>query len=166
MPVKPDLSFPQQDANGQYIVQNNAPIVPVETEDPQTRLERRQNSVRRGEKVEPLTEVYNIEDVEAIGVVGDSKNREVLFYSPKTKQSFAAPLGTKFRNGRLEDADVKDNILTGLNFKRDDNGQKVTKEIVVVPKAKKKNSVEQPLLTDENVMTPTRQNPQAAKREQ
>ena len=167
LPIKPEANFPPTGGYGQTMPPNNVPPVPaVETEDSQVRLERRQNNIRRGETVESLAQVYNIEDVEPIGVVGDSKKREVLFYSPTTKQTFAAPLGTKFRDGTLEDADVKDNILTGLNFRRDDNGQKLTREIGTIPKSKKKNSVEQPLLTDENVMTPTRQNPQVVKRDQ
>lgn len=165
VPMTSYSSVPQPVGNSPTMVQNSTTL-PVDTETAQTRLERRQNSVRRGGTVEPMSEIYDIEDVEPIGVVGDSRKREVLFYSPTTKQTFSAPLGARFRNGTLDGAEIKDNVVDGINFKRDADGQKLTRAWGKKPSTKKNNSVEQPLLTDEPVMTPTRRNPQSAKRQQ
>jgi hypothetical protein len=151
-----DPSIPQPVETNQMTIAQTMPT-PADTEDAQTRLERRQNSVRRGETVGSMSEVYDIEDVEPIGVVGDSKRREVLFYSSKTKQTFSVPMGSKFRNGRLEDAEIRDNVVDGVNFRRDNDGQKQTRVWGKTPSNKKKNSIEQPVLTDQPVLNPTPQ---------
>ena len=134
------------------------------TENAQNRLSERQKATRNGGVMAPVSEVYDIEDVTPVGVVGDSRTREVLFYSPVTKQTFSAPLGAKFRNGTLEGASQSGNVVDGVRFKRESSGEQITR---LWSKGKNKDiqTTDTPVLSDQPVMTPQRPTvPQSARR--
>lgn len=125
------------------------------------RLNERNNQIRRGNQVSSLPEIYDIDDVTPLGVVGDQKKREVLFYSPVTKQTFSAPLGTRFRNGSLEDAAEDGNTVEGVRFRRDDTGSLETRIWAKNAQGKTADSSEQPVLAKEPVLNPTNKPKQA-----
>ena len=79
------------------------------------RLRERDRLARAGrDSLEPLSTVYDVDDLEPIGVIGKSQASEVLFRSKTTKKVFSAPLGARFNNGTLRDAES-----TGVIFVRD-----------------------------------------------
>lgn len=122
-PVSPS-EYPSQPGKATTGMPDSPPM--PSGEDASDRLEKRTFALRRGEAVAAVSEVYDIEDVTPVGVVGNSRSREVLFYSPATKQTFSAPLGAKFRNGTLEGASQNGNVIDGVRFKNDINGVVVT----------------------------------------
>lgn len=147
-------------------VQNSQPTLVASNEvksDAADRLNERYGQVRRGNDVQPLPQIYDIDEVTPLGVVGDQKRREVLFYSPVTKQTFSAPLGTKFRNGSLEDAAGDGNTVEGVRFRRDDNGNLETRSWARTAQGKTSDSSEQPVLAKEPVLNPIK--PRQARRQ-
>lgn len=89
-PTPPPLAQPTPDA---------AASEKKNQEELKNRVAQRDAQARRGESVAPLNEYFDIEDVSPLGAVGDSLGRQIMFYSPATKRTFAAALGTRFRDG-------------------------------------------------------------------
>ena len=129
------------------------------------RLNERNNQIRRGLAVTPITEIYDIDEVTPLGVVGDERRREVLFYSPVTKQTFSAPLGTKFRNGQLEGAAEEGNTVEGVRFRREDTGRMETRTWAKNSQGKTTDSADQPLLAKEPVYNPKQNRPKVSRKQ-
>ena len=141
-------------SGGQTTAGGNAPVIAA-TSDVVDRYNERNGQLRRGAAVEPVAQIYDIEDVTPIGVVGDTKRRDVMFYSPKTKQTFAVPLGTRFRNGVLQDASGSGNTVDGVRFRRDGSEVAETRAWGKSKEDKKSDSSDQPLIANESVLNPT-----------
>lgn len=101
------------------------------------RLRERDRMARNGkEALQPISTVYDVEDVEPIGVIGKTSASEVLFRSKTTRKVFSAPLGAKFNNGTLRDAEA-----TGVIFVNDQS-RAAEKKFWVKTKAVKDNEAE------------------------
>lgn len=134
--------------------QNNEQNITVnQTDTVVDRFNERNNQLRRGGNVSPVSEIYDIEDVTPIGVVGDTRSREVMFYSPATKQTFSVPLGTRFRNGVLEAPTGVGNTVDGVQF-MNNTGTTVTRNWGN-SSGGSKETVEQPVLQNNPVVKPT-----------
>lgn len=107
------------------------------------RLRDRERSARGGNSLPPISTVFDVDDVEPIGVIGKQNAREVLFRSKSTKKVFSAPLGARFNNGTLRDAES-----SGVQIERDGNKSPEKK---IWAKSKPLNSTEpEPVLPVKN----------------
>lgn len=70
------------------------------------------------------SELYEVEDVEPLGIVGDKKSREILFYNSQTKRTVPVRQGQRFYNGRFV-AVTEDGVVIET-----DSGTKVVKNWV------------------------------------
>lgn len=145
-------------ANNPATTNSTTAVLPVESSSTALdRLAERNNQIRRGNQtVAPLPEIYDIEEVTPLGVVGDRRKREVLFYSPVTKQTFSVPLGTRFRNGTLEDAAGDEQTVEGVRFRRQSDNSLQTKTWATRDESNKTSdsASQQPILKKENVEVP------------
>jgi len=107
--IIPPNQLPLNGSNQTATIQNNA------LGELNNRLRERDRMARNGkDALQPLSTVYDVEDVEPIGVIGKTSASEVLFRSKTTRKVFSAPLGAKFNNGVLRDAEA-----TGVIFVHD-----------------------------------------------
>lgn len=135
---------------------NAQPAVPVKTETALDRFKERNADIRRGLPVKPIAEIYDVEDVKWLGVVGAGR-KELLFYSPVTGQTFSVPLTTRFRNGTLAEAPSQGNALEGVRFIKD-NGSYALLTLANSTDGKTADSpVERPMIANEPVLVPSRQ---------
>lgn len=81
------------------------------------RLRDRERASRAGDSGLPsIATVFDVDDVEPIGTIGGKDAEKVLFRSKSTKKVFSVPLGARFNNGTLKDAEP-----TGVKIERDGN---------------------------------------------
>lgn len=105
-------------------VPNMPPNIPVGNSDETLNLYRQRQRDRLNGQTDngKSSEIYSIDEVRPLGVTGRGDKREILFYSPTTKQTFTAPRGSRFRDGEMEDVNE-----TGVSFRKTDRSQVTTK---------------------------------------
>lgn len=79
-----------------------APVI-AETDDLSERLKAYADEVKKGVSVPEKTSIYRLAEIEPIGITGSARRGQVvMFYVPKTKATIFGALGTRFRDGKLE----------------------------------------------------------------
>lgn len=115
LPTPPPSNLPQA-ANP------NLPVAPV-NDDFAERMKSRMAALKRGEILSKSSS-YKINEVVPTGISGSAKKGDAIeFYVPRNKDTFVAPLGAQFADGKLDSVSFEDGGINLINA----DGKKIFK---------------------------------------